>query len=421
MLIRRAPAVATFIAAAALVIVAAQAPGWLAAHHDAAPAAVVPSRVRDPWLWQATVGQHPVGPASVLFFTAHTRYFESTGVVVGRDGGYRLLPIGVGEGHGLLSPDGQWYLRPGTGSLVDLRTGDERPTHRPRLHPLAWSPDGRRVLATRDNDDAVITYGPDNHQLNDPSKPDDLLAVDPWTGVERVLPVGTFASHSAAAWSPDGSLLAVAGPADPAAQIAERERLVMADPAGGGVRWQVELGERRRLAGRSAWSPDGRRIALLAYDGCATRCADTAEMLRRSWRIEFLDAATGRPVGDAIPVSGSAVELVTWRSGDPVVKRQSPEADHEKRHTALTAVSALGGEQVLLTAPNGVSDLVVPGDLLDRAAFGGPEPRPSPFAAPPWMYATLAVPLPLAVLALVSWQRRRSASDGGDRGPTHRS
>ncbi|MEU2615325.1 hypothetical protein ABZ570_27670 [Micromonospora sp. NPDC007271] len=43
------------------------------------------------------------------------------------------------------------------------------------------------------------------------------------------------------------------------------------------MRWQVELGERRRLAGRAAWSPDGRRIALLAYDGCATRCADTAE------------------------------------------------------------------------------------------------------------------------------------------------
>ncbi|HEX2774412.1 MAG TPA: hypothetical protein VHN18_18555, partial [Micromonosporaceae bacterium] len=161
MLVRRAPAVAIFIAAAALVVVAVQTPRWLAGQRDGAPAEVVPSRVRDPWLWQATVGQYPVGPASVLFFTAHTRYFESTGVVVGRDGGYRLLPLGVGEGHGLLSPDGQWYLRPGIGRIVDLRTGDERRTHRP-LHPLAWSPDGKLVLATRDNDDAVITYGPDN-------------------------------------------------------------------------------------------------------------------------------------------------------------------------------------------------------------------------------------------------------------------
>ncbi|MEU7996233.1 hypothetical protein AB0B83_12980 [Micromonospora sp. NPDC049060] len=404
---RRASTVATFLAAAT-VVVAAQTPGWLATQRDAAPAEAVSSRVRDPWLWQATVGQHPVGPASVLFFTAHTRYFESTGVVIGRAGGYRLLPISVGETHGMLSPDGRWYLRAGTGSLVDLRTGDERPAHRPGLRPLAWSPHGRQVLFTRDNDDAVITYGPDNQQLNDPSKPDDVLTVDPWTGAERVLPVGTFASHSAAAWSPDGSLLAVAGRVDPTAEAAERERLVVVDPVGGGVRWQVELGEQRQLAGRGAWSPDGRRIAVLAYDGCATnRCADTAEMLRRSWRIEYLDAATGRPVGDATPVPGSAVELVAWRNGEPVVERQSQEPDHAKRHTVLAAVSAQGREQVLLTAPEGVSDVEVPGDLLARAAYGGPEPRPSPFAAPPWWYATLAVPLLLFVLALV--RRHRSS------------
>ncbi|GGO17526.1 WD40 repeat domain-containing protein [Micromonospora parathelypteridis] len=410
MSMRRAPAIATFVAAAAIIIVAAQTPGWLAGRRDAAPAEVVPSRVQDPWLWQATVGQHPVGPASMLFFTANTRYFESTGVVVGRDGGYRLLPISLAEAPGLLSPDGQWYLRPGTGSLVDLRTGDERRTHRPYLNPLAWSPDGRLVLASKINDDQVITYGPDNQQLNDPSKPDDLLTFDPQAGTERVLPVGTFASHTSAAWSPDGSLLAVVGPPDPAAEIAERGRLVVADPAGGGVRWQVDLGEQRTLAGRGAWSPDGRRIALLAYDGCATlRCADTAEMLRRSWRIEFLDAATGKPVGDALPVPGSAVELVAWQNGDPVVERQSPEADHEKQRTVLAAISARGPERVLLTAPSGVSDLEVPGDLLNRAAFGGPEPRPSPFAAAPWLYAALAVPLVFVALALVRRQRRRTS------------
>ncbi|MFC0504055.1 TolB family protein [Micromonospora costi] len=409
MVLRRLPAVLP-LAAAALVILAALAPGWLAARRDTPPAEVVPSRVRDPWLWQATVGQHPVGPASVLFFTDHTRYFESTGVVVGRDGGYRLLPINMAEPHGLLSPDGRWYLRPGTGSLVDLRAGEERTTHRPGLQPMAWSPDGRRVVASQSNDDAVITYGPDNQPVNDPSKPDDLLTVDPWSGAERVVPVGTFASHSAAAWSPDGSLLAVAGPADPAAEVAAQERLVVADPAGGGVRWQVELGERRQLAGRAAWHPDGRRIALLAYDGCVvTRCADTAELLRRSWRIEFLDAATGRQIGEPIPVPGSAVELVAWRDGDPVVERQTPEADHRRRQTVLAAVSA-AREQVLLTAPEGVSDLEVPGDLLARAAFGGPQTRPSPFAAPAWLYAAIAVPLLLAALALIRRRRRRAGS-----------
>ncbi|PWR11311.1 hypothetical protein DKT68_06050 [Micromonospora acroterricola] len=161
-------------------------------------------------------------------------------------------------------------------------------------------------------------------------------------------------------------------------------------------------------------------------DIATPRCADAAELLRRSWRIEYLDAATGKPVGDTIPVPvpGSAVELVGWRNGDPVVERQSPEADHEKRRADLAAIPARGPEQVLLSAPDGVSDLEVPGDLLNRAAFGGPEPRPSPFAAPPWLYATLAVPLVLAVLALVRRQRRRSAAEsspvgghaGGDNG-----
>ncbi|MEV4811582.1 TolB family protein [Micromonospora avicenniae] len=407
MSIDRARKVASLVAVAALGLVAVYAPGRLAARRADPPAEVIPTQVRDPWLWQATVGQHPVGPASVLFFTAQTRYFESTGVVVGRDGGYRLLPISVGEGHGLLSPDGRWYLRPGQGSMIDLRSGDDRRTHRPRLDPLAWSPDGKSVVATRANDDDVITYGPDNQPVNDPSKPDDLLILDPWSGTERVLPIGTFASHSRAAWSPDGSLIAVTGWVDPAAEVAQRERLVVADP-GGGVRWQVELGDRRGLAGRAAWTPDGRRIALLAYDGCVLRCADLAESLRRSWRIEFLDAATGRPVGDAIPVNGSAVEVVAWRDGEPVVEQQSIEEDEAERRTVLTEVGAGGREQVLVTAPNGVSDLEVPGDLLARAAFGGPEPRPSPFAAPPWLYATLAVPSLLAALVLVRRLRRRA-------------
>ncbi|RKN50901.1 TolB family protein [Micromonospora endolithica] len=414
----RIRAAATAVVVVALVAVAVQAPIWWAARRDPTPAAAVPSRVHNPWLWQATVGQHPVGPASVLFFTGRTRYLESTGVVVGRDGGYRLLPIQVGEGHGPLSPDGRWYLRPGTGGLIDLRTGDERRAHRPGLRPLTWFPDGRQVVATQANDDAVLTYGPDGAQLNDPSKPDDLLAVDPWTGAERVLPVGTFASHAAASWSPDGSLLAVAGPVNPGEEAAERHRLVVTDPSGG-VRWQVDLDERRTLAGPAAWSPDGRRLALLAYDGC-TVCPDAAELIRRAWRVEYLDAATGRPTGDAVPVTGSAMELVGWRGADPVVKRHSPDAHHERRHTALVALTG-AGEQILLDSPAGVSDLVVPRDLVARAAYGGPVPRPSPFAAPPWLLVLLA--LPVVLLAVARWRRlarrRRHApaSPGGE--PAH--
>lgn len=392
-------------AALSIVATVALASGPLAAPVAAAATDTAPARVYDPWLWQATIGQRPAGPASVVFYTSNTRYFESTGVLVGRDGAYRLIPLQVGEDHGLLSPDGRHYVRPHRGILVDLTTGEEHRTHRPGIRALAWSPDGRTLLGTRDNDDAVITYGPDNQQLNDPAKPDDLLVVDPYDGVERVLPAGTFASHAVGAWSPDGSLVVVAGPTDPAT---ERQRLTVTDAARGGVRWQRDLDERHLLAGRGAWSPDGARIALLAFDGCAGLACTLEEMAARSWRLEFLDAATGRPLDTTVPVGGWATELVGWRHGDAVLNRLSRETAFQERHASLVALTAGGREQVLVTGPPGVSGIDVPADLLADAVFTGSAPRPSPWAAPLWLYPVVALPaLLLAVLLVHALRRRR--------------
>ncbi|WP_433311221.1 hypothetical protein ACQP0U_24435 [Micromonospora sp. CA-269861] len=360
----------------------------------------VPTRVHSPWLWQATVEQRPTGPAALVFFTSRTRFLESTGVLIGRDGGYRLIPLHVAEDHGLLSPDGRHYLRP-SGELLDLVSGRQRRPIHTGMRPLAWSPDGKRVLSTRSNNDEVISFGPDNQQLNNPEKPDDLLVLDPYQGTEEVVAVGTFAAHAAAAWSPGGDLVAVAGPPDEAALIAERQLLVVVDPTNGSPRWQVELGDRRMLAGPAAWHPDGRRIALLAFDGCAGLGCTADQTAQRTWRIEFLDAATGQAVGQPLPVSASTTKIVGWRAGDPVVK-QSIEAGHdEDRQAILAALSPDGGREVLVTAPPGSTDLAVPGELLARAAFGGPEPRPSPFAAPLWLYLTLAVTTLLAVALVV--------------------
>ncbi|MEU1748881.1 TolB family protein [Micromonospora arida] len=367
---------------------------------------VVPSRVRDPWLWQATVGQRPAGPAALVFFTDRTRYFESTGVLVARDGAYRLIPIGIAEGHGLLSPDGRHYLRPQSGELLDLTTGRQRRTLKPGLHPFAWSPDGRSVLGTRSNDDPVISYGPDNQQLNDPEKPDDLLVVDPYQGTEQVVAAGTFAAHNGAAWSPGGDLVAVTGPPDVPAQLAERQRLVVVDPAGGGPRWQVDLGDRRTLAGPAAWHPDGRRLALLAFDGCAGPRCTAEQAAARTWRIEFLDTATGQAVGPALPAGTLASGIIGWRGDDPILRYVSATEQDTDRQAFLAALSPDGGREVLVTTPVGSTDLMVPGDLLTRAAFGGPEPRPSPFAAPLWVYLTLGVPTLLAIALLVRRIRR---------------
>ncbi|GHJ52407.1 hypothetical protein Nm8I071_17140 [Nonomuraea sp. TT08I-71] len=397
---RRAP----LCAALSIVAAAALASGPFAAPAAAAASDPAPARVYDPWLWQATIGQRPAGPASVVFYTSNTRYFESTGVLVGRDGAYRLIPLQVGEDHGLLSPDGRHYVRPHRGVLVDLTTGAENRTHRPGVRALAWSPDGRTLLGTRDNDDAVITYGPDNQQLNDPAKPDDLVVVDPYDGSERVLAAGTFASHATGAWSPDGNLIVVAGPTDPAV---ERQRLTVTDAARGGVRWQRDLDDRHVLAGRGAWSPDGARIALLAFDGCAGPACGIEEVAARSWRLEFLDAATGQPLGASVPVGGWATELVGWRNGDAVLNRLSRETAFQERHASLVAVAAGGREQVLVTAPPGVSGIDVPADLLADAVFADAAPRPSPWAAPLWLYPVVALPALLLAALLAHTLRRR--------------
>ncbi|MET8122265.1 hypothetical protein [Micromonospora sp. NPDC005189] len=410
----------------ALALVALSAPAASAASLSAPTASAaggdttgaVPSRVHDPWLWQATVGQRPAGPAALVFFTDRTRYFESTGTLVDRDGAYRLIPLHIGEGHGLLSPDGRHYLRPRSGELLDLTTGRQRRTMSPGVGPLAWSPDGRRVLGTRDNDDTVITYGPDNQQLNNPEKPDDLLVVDPYQGTEQVVAAGTFAAHHAAAWSPGGDVVAVTGPPDVTASLAERQRLVVIDPVGGGIRWQVDLGDRRMLAGPAAWHPDGRRIALLAFDGCAGPSCTTEQTVARTMRIEFLDTTTGRAVGQPLPVAASTSKVVGWRGDDPVVQEVSgTEADTDQQ-AILAALLPGGGREVLVTAPPGSNDLAVPGDLLTRAAFGGPEPRPSPFAAPLWLYLALAVPPLLAIALLVRRRHRRGSAANADHGLT---
>ncbi|MFF0470735.1 hypothetical protein ACFYPX_25290 [Micromonospora zamorensis] len=401
---RRAAVVALVLGFVALNTPAATAAG--------SAAGVVPTRVHDPWLWQATVGQRPAGPAALLFFTDRTRYFESTGVLVDRDGAYRLIPIRIGEGHGLLSPDGRHYLRPDSGELLDLTTGRQRRTMSTGVYPMAWSSDGQQVLGTRSNDDSVISYGPDNQQLNDPEKPDDLLVVDPFRGTERTLDVGTFATHAAAAWSRGGGLVAVTGSPDVPAQLAERQRLVVVDPAGGGTRWQVDLGDRRILAGPAAWHPDGRRLALLAFDGCAGLRCTSEQAAARTWRIEFLDTATGQAVGQALPAGTSVSGIIGWRGDDPILRYVSETEADTDRQAFLAALSPDGGREVLVTTPVGSTDLMVPGDLLTRAAFGGPEPRPSPFAAPLWVYLALAVPTLLAITLVVRRTRRRRAAMG---------
>ncbi|SNT31815.1 hypothetical protein SAMN05421812_104454 [Asanoa hainanensis] len=397
------------VAAVLVLVLAVTLPEW-AAHRRAAivPAdrpGAVPSRVELPHLWQAKVGQWPAGPpgpAALVFFTSKTRYLEGTGVVVGAEGAYRLIYQRIGEGDGLLTPDGRYYVGPGL-RLLDLTTGKQRQLSGEPIwgQPLAFSPDGRELLIGVSNDDHVITYGTDNVPDNDPAKPDDLVAVDLRTGAKRYVAVGRFNSYTAAAWSPDGARIAVEGSIGYADN---GRRLSVMDARTGAPEWTIDSSARdRELAGRAAWTPDGGLLAMLAFEGCADPC-EPERMTDRRWRLELADANTGNIVTRPVPIEGLPDEVVGWRGGDAVLTYSASRTDPE--HRTLVALRPDGAVDTLVDTPPGVSNLEVPEDLLRAGSFGRTPPEPSIWAAPAWAYLLVAAPF-LVLLWIVRRRRQR--------------
>ncbi|WP_203715708.1 TolB family protein [Asanoa siamensis] len=401
-----------YAVAAVVVLVLALAVPTVAGHRRAAvePAdrpGAVPSRVEQPHLWQAAVGQWPAGaggPAALVFFTARTRYFESTGVTVGRNGSYRLIYQDIGEENGLLTPDGRYYVRPGL-RMLDLTTGAQRRLAdvADRSRPLAFSPDGSELLVGIVNDDEGIVYGDDAIPDSDPEKPDDLIAVDMRTGAQRYVAVGRMNSYTTAAWSPDGTRIAVEGPVGRG--DVGRRLSVMDARTGEPISTTDNFAPDRRLAGRAAWTPDGGLIALLAFEGCTERCDLAAENARR-WRLELADPTSGSIVTLPVPIDGAPGEVVGWRDGRDAVLTYAPDRDDPRRWT-LAALRPNGEIDTLVDTPPGVSDLEVPDGLLRSGAFGGPPAEPSIWAAPAWAYAIALAPV-LLVLAIVRRRRQRA-------------
>ncbi|MDG4823836.1 hypothetical protein O7635_18425 [Asanoa sp. WMMD1127] len=401
-----------YAVAAVLVLALTLALPEVAAHRRAAvvPAdgpGAVPSGVELPRAWQAKVGQWPAGPggpAALVFYTDQTRYFESTGVAVGRNGSYRLIYLDIGEGHGLLTPDGRYYVRPGL-RLLDLSTGAERQLGSEPMvgYPMAFSPDGTELLVGVSNDDGVITYGDDTVPDNDPEKPDDLVAVDMRTGARRYVAVGRLNSYNVAAWSPDGSRIAVEGPFG---RGDTGRRLSVMDARTGAPIWTEDnAAPWRRLAGRGAWTPDGQLLAMLAAEGCEQRC-DLVDETAHRWRLELVDVNTGNVVTAPVPIEGVPGDVVGWRDGRDAVLTYAPSrADYYHRN--LVALRPDGVVETLVETPTRVSGVEVPDDLLRAGAFGGARPEPSPWAAPAWAYLVVAAPCLLALWIVRRVRRRR--------------
>lgn len=353
---------------------------------DGPMAPILPTSVHRPWLWQATAGQWPPGAAAVLFYTNRTRYLEDTGVVVGRGGAYRLIPMTVGEERGVLSPDGRTYVRPGP-EPVDLVTGDTRRAGAEewRIRPLAWSPDGRWLLAGRSNGDGVTEYADDGRVANQPNLLDDLVAFDLSTGDSRTVLAGRLDRYDWASWSPDGTSIAVTGPPTESGG----NQLVVLDLATGATTMTVALGPNQRLAGRQAWSPDGARIAVVG-------AVDTPPQ----GSLEYRSATDGRPLGPSVEIEGTPGELLGWLDDEPVLTTVRGTGNPR---VSLDVVRGDGRQDILIEGPPGSTGMDVPRDLIHPGAFGAPAARPSPFAPSPLLLGAAVLP----VVVFLYWRGRR--------------
>lgn len=276
----------------------------------------------------------------------------------------------------LLSPDGRHLLMARWGSgdltrsrLLDIATGDVRTLDAGA--PLTWSPDG--TLA------ALVQYDGDGTS-DDPVGGHVTVASMPtgrklWQVPLTPLP-GVF-RELRAALSPDGSMLAV-----------QQRDQVTAYHRDGTVAWRTQVAG--QLAGRAAWTPDGRRLLLSDAQG----------------RLLPLDATSGTAMPAMRGIEGiqrvgrgmtPLVDVVGWRGE--------------------TALAIVGNQRlyelsdpprVLLTAPDTVYELDVATVRI------GAEPRvpgvtdpgpPPPFRVPGWAVTLAAV----AVIVLLSRRRPRHA------------
>ncbi|HEU4425775.1 MAG TPA: hypothetical protein VFR67_24830, partial [Pilimelia sp.] len=309
-------------AAAVLVMLAGLAwlPGTLAGSRapgpGAAPADVtLPVEFAGLSLLTASVSASPPGRAIALYRpgTLGIRYLgTSQVVVVGADGRtYRRLDLA--ERRGAVGADGEWHAADAMLSpdglaaavavpdeatdridVVDLRTGAARAY---RLDPpaggrlLDWSPDGRYL--------AIETY--EKPQANAPGV-GILILLDTRTGeITRLTGASLTGSWMAVSFSPDGTTVAIGGFAGPG------DNAVVVVDLTGDVRRTLPLKPHQSLAGREAWSPDGRLLVI------EDRSTDP-------FQLSFLDATgTGRPVPDPIPYVNPdgktfIVDLLGWRS-----------------------------------------------------------------------------------------------------------
>jgi hypothetical protein len=362
------------IAAAWLVVLAALAvavPVVPAVRHDTPAgekgAMQLPDRVGDPPFGELRTTAFPHLGAASMVYMAHTwRYgpaFDEADqfAVVGADGdGYRTQEVTYGEDRILLSPDGRTIATATV--LVDLATGRSRPLPGEDGVPVAWSPDGSRMVRSGEYLTLVnLTTGVSVR----------LARTDEWTS---------------AAWSPDSRQLAYTNVVG----------YVITD-ATGGIKARGPLPTSSVLAGKGAWTPDGKSIGVILKDA-------------RSWPPTWLDVDHDGQVipgpGDlpAVPAGSGQSELLGWRPDGSAIVFVSNLDSGSAQVLALTPGAPAAQQAVAV--PRDVSAL----DIADGAIASGLVRHAGlPFFIGPFLWAGVAgvAGVVVAVVLLQRLRRRR--------------
>ncbi|MEV4413803.1 hypothetical protein [Catellatospora sp. NPDC049609] len=335
--------------------------------------------------WLPTHERKPNGPAVAAFTGGGASLFGRGGVVVGRDGSYRLLPAGDDGRPGLLSPDGTLLARPG--EIIDLRDGSVIGAGGGEAgRPVAWSPVGRRLLT-------VVLRLADG-QPEDGALAPQYMVYDLDAGTMTLVMAAEIGAP-AGAFSPDGQRVAVVyGPAG------GQQNLVVLDLPFGRNEILRPLERHQRLAGSAAWTPDGRSVVLVAADGCGwPDCRERPGDLK-SWHLQYVDTFSRLNEDSLIQVTdeqarrtGLPGELQGWHDGRPVLDVVGGGGP------ALVAAEPDGSARVLLAGPDGADDLSVPRLLAEQGAFAS-------YAADPWQmqgWVYVALPVLPAAAAGAGW------------------
>ncbi|MFG1891703.1 TolB family protein [Micromonospora sp. NPDC049051] len=267
--------------------------------------AALPDRVGEPPLGSLYADDRPrLGPASVIFTGQAPRltYGDEGSIIaiVGADADrYRIIKGEIEAQAGedtVLSPDGRRVAFRAVGhprprvEIVDLVTGRSRTVTSGvagtvMIEPAGWSPDGR-ALVVRD----TVPANPERSAYRQ------VLSIVWLDDDRRTRLADDYEVHgSLVAFAPDGARLAF-----------QTGRTVTVADLDGRRLSSFALAPETELAGKGAWSTDGRSLTVTRRDGA-------------SWSLRRIDPATGRDLGaiDTPAVSGvTAIRLLGWTADE---------------------------------------------------------------------------------------------------------